>query len=145
MSTNNAARFYWAKLERATTLFDRGALEEAHDVCCQLGNEHHCPRFCQTKAWKLGSRWTKDNYWFAKGMLDSALKVVAGCEASDEADDDESTASDDWKVVEGEVGDRPFPPGPGMFDQFSSNGISTNMFSAILCACGKDSTSRSTS
>jgi len=164
MSTNNAARFYWVKLERATTLSDRGALKEAHDVCCQLGNEFRCPRFCQIEAWKLGSRCFPDNYWFAKSMLDIALRVVADCETSDEANDcdmaalaevkegvekmlaerdaeyrqywqkqggeppsmeewydimeggneDGSTASDDWNIIEGEAGNWPFPPGFGM-------------------------------
>jgi len=195
MSTNNAARFYWAQLKRATTLFDGGSLQEAHDVCRQLVNEFRCPRFCQIEAWKLGSRCFPDNYWFAKGQLDMALEVVAECETSDEAndrdmaalakvkegvekmleereagyrqywekqgreppsmeewydifeggDDDESAASDDWNVIEGEAGDWPFPPGPCMFDHSPSIGVSIDMFSAILCACGKDFTSRNNS
>jgi hypothetical protein len=92
MSTNNAARFYWAKLKSATTLFEKGALEEAEDVCCQLGNEFRCPRFCQIEAWKLRYRCFPDNYWFAKAQLDHALRVVTGCESNKEADERDMAA-----------------------------------------------------
>jgi len=48
MSTNNQARFYWAKLERATAIFKEGKPEGARDVFLQLANEFECPREVHT-------------------------------------------------------------------------------------------------
>jgi hypothetical protein len=92
MSTNNAARFYWAKLKSATALFEKEALEEAEDECCQLGNEYRCPGFCQIEVWKLRSRCFTDNHWFAKAQLDHALEVMTGCESNKEADEQDMAA-----------------------------------------------------
>jgi hypothetical protein len=44
MSTDNATRFYWAKLDNATAIFKAGNLEEAADICLQLCNEMRCPK-----------------------------------------------------------------------------------------------------
>ena len=44
MSTDNAARFYWGKLDKAIAIFKAGNLEEADDICLQLCNEMRCPR-----------------------------------------------------------------------------------------------------
>jgi hypothetical protein len=85
MSTDNAARFYWGKLERATAIFEKGNNEEAKDICCQLINEFRCPRFCQVDARKLLSRCYHDNYWFAKSSLDRALEICVSCESYDGA------------------------------------------------------------
>jgi hypothetical protein len=45
MSTNNLARFYWAKLERAQAVFEDGKLEGAGEICLQLANDFECPRY----------------------------------------------------------------------------------------------------
>jgi hypothetical protein len=51
---SNAARFYWAKLKRASDIFQgrrtEGQLDRVQDICCQLVNEFKCPRLCQIEA-----------------------------------------------------------------------------------------------
>lgn len=53
---SNAARFYWAKLEGATNMFQESKtkteedLDHVQDICCQLFNEFRCPRLCQIEA-----------------------------------------------------------------------------------------------
>ena len=44
MSTDNAARFYWGKLDKAIAIFEAGNLEKAADICLELVNEFRCPR-----------------------------------------------------------------------------------------------------
>jgi hypothetical protein len=44
MSTDNAARFYWGKLDKAFAIFEAGNLEESADLSLQLINEFRCPR-----------------------------------------------------------------------------------------------------
>ena len=85
MSTDNAARFYWGKLERAVAIFEEGNPAKAQDICCELGNEFRCPRFCQVEAWMLHSRCFPDHYWFAKSSLDQALEICVSCESYDKA------------------------------------------------------------
>lgn len=85
MSTDNAARFYWAKLEKAITIFEAGNYDKAQDLCCELGNAFRCPRFCQIEAWMLHARCFPDNYWFAKSSLDQALEICVSCESYDGA------------------------------------------------------------
>jgi hypothetical protein len=97
MSTDNAARFYWRKLERAVAIFEKGNHEEAQDICCQLGNEFRCPSFCQVEAWKLRSRCYPDNYWFAKSSLDHALRICVSCESYEEVSERDIQALADLK------------------------------------------------
>jgi hypothetical protein len=47
MSTNNLARFYWTKLERADAMFEDGKHEGAGEICLQLVNDFECPRYVQ--------------------------------------------------------------------------------------------------
>jgi hypothetical protein len=44
MSTDNAARFYWGKLDKGTAIFKAGNPEEAQDLCLQLSDDFRCPR-----------------------------------------------------------------------------------------------------
>jgi hypothetical protein len=80
MSTDNAACFYWAKIERAITTFEAGNYDKAQDLCRELGSEFRWTRFCQVEAWMLHSRCFPDNYWFAKSSLDQALEICVSCE-----------------------------------------------------------------
>jgi hypothetical protein len=110
MSTDNAARFYWGKLEKAVAIFKAGNLEKAQDMCCELGNEFRCPRFCQVEAWMLRSRCFPDNYWFAKSSLDHALKICVSCESYKKATERELQALADLKgsvekMLEGRLGE----------------------------------------
>jgi hypothetical protein len=97
MSTDNAARFYWAKLERAIFIFEAGNYEKAEDLCNQLGNEFRCPRFCQIEAFMLHSRCNPDDYWFAKSSLDRALELCVSCESYDKATERDLKALADRK------------------------------------------------
>jgi hypothetical protein len=97
MSTDNAARFYWGKLERAVAIFEAGNTEKAQDICCELSNEIRCPRFCQIEAWQLHSRCFPDNYWFAKSSLDQALEICISCESYDKATETDLAAHADVK------------------------------------------------
>lgn len=83
MSANDAARFYWAKLRKATTIFEGGDLEQAQDICCQIGNDLRSPKFCQIEAWKLRSRClpSQYDYWLAKSNLEQALGVCEDCKS----------------------------------------------------------------
>jgi len=45
MSTNNLARVYWAELEKAKTIFEKGHPEGAGEICLQLCNDFTCPRY----------------------------------------------------------------------------------------------------
>lgn len=83
MSANNAARFYWAKLRKATTIFEGGDLEQAQDICCQIGNDLRSPKFCQIEAWKLRSRClpSQHDHWLAKSNLEQALGVCEDCKS----------------------------------------------------------------
>jgi hypothetical protein len=38
MSTDNAARYYWGKFDKAIAIFKAGNLEEASSLCLELGN-----------------------------------------------------------------------------------------------------------
>jgi hypothetical protein len=51
-------------------------------------------------------------YWEKQGREPPSLEEWYDIVES--GDDDGSTASDDWKVIEGEFGDWPFPRGPGI-------------------------------
>lgn len=53
MSTNNLARCYWAKLERATAILEGGKAEEARDIFLQLANDFECPRYVHGKSQQL--------------------------------------------------------------------------------------------
>jgi hypothetical protein len=44
MSTDNAARYYWGKFDKAIAIFKAGNLEGASSLCLELGNEFRCPR-----------------------------------------------------------------------------------------------------
>jgi len=85
MSTDNAAHFYWGNFERAVAIFKEENPAKAQDICCELGNEFRCPRFCQVEAWMLHSRCFPDHYWFAKSSLDQALEICVSCESYDKA------------------------------------------------------------
>ena len=51
MSTDNATRFYWAKLDNAIAIFEAGNLEKADDMCLQLCNELRCPKSAFPSSW----------------------------------------------------------------------------------------------
>jgi hypothetical protein len=103
MSTDNAARLYRGKLEKAVTIFEAGNSGEAQDICCELGNEFRCPRFCQVKAWMLHSRCFPKNYWFAKSSLDQALKICVYCGSYDKATERDLQALADLKASVGKM------------------------------------------
>jgi hypothetical protein len=44
MSTDNAARYYWGKFDKAIAIFEAGNLEGASEIVLELGNEFRCPR-----------------------------------------------------------------------------------------------------
>jgi hypothetical protein len=98
MSTDNAACFYWAKIERAITTFEAGNYDKAQDLCCELGNEFRCPRFCQVEVWMLHSRCFTDNYWLAKSSLNQALKICVSCESQSNATERDLKALADRKA-----------------------------------------------
>lgn len=111
---SNAARFYWAKLEKAKNMLQASKntadLDNAQDVCCQLVNEFRCPRLCQIEAWKLRAQCYPDNFWFAKAQLDGALETVAKCEEDRQAwgaeDRDMAALAEARKEVEAMLKDR---------------------------------------
>lgn len=55
-STINAARFYWAKLQGATNIFQASenktddGFDYVQNICCELINEFRCPRLVQIEA-----------------------------------------------------------------------------------------------
>jgi len=53
MSTNNLARFYWAKLERATAILEGDKPEGARDIFLQPANEFECPRYVHVESQQL--------------------------------------------------------------------------------------------
>jgi hypothetical protein len=53
MSTNNLARFYWAKLERATAILEVGKPEGARDIFLQLADDFECPRYVHDESQQL--------------------------------------------------------------------------------------------
>jgi hypothetical protein len=107
MSTDNATRFYWAKLDKAIAIFKAGNLEEAADTCLQLCNEIRCPKSVlpfsrilhvllkladtdtypaqihPNRSLDAPRRLQPDNYWFAKSSLNRALEICTACEKTD--------------------------------------------------------------
>jgi hypothetical protein len=51
---SNLTRFYWAKLQGASNLFQKHKteddLDKVQDICCQLVSESQCPQLCQIEA-----------------------------------------------------------------------------------------------